>query len=334
MRVKCEYCGSMIDDKASFCPNCGAPNPNMKRTADKTPKTIEELKAWYEARHLPPPEVTRFFIGVDYKEPRAFGIYKEGNKCIVYKNKDDGTRAIRYQGEDEAYAVNEIFLKLKSEILNQKARNQNRRQGSGKRAGSSSCMSPVLSITGIVIMGILFAAAVSFNWPAALIAAAVPVAAFFIIRYLWKKKGKNITARSFLLVYMIYMIIANVIIIGVSPDPSRASYYSYQDKVYAKYDDDYYIYDPIIYDYSPIDYTFVPSEVISDPDEYAFDSENMEWDNNYRFEDSGYYEDNIKPEESSRDNNYSDNDNDSDWDWDWDSGDSWDSGGTDWGSDW
>lgn len=35
---------------------------------------------------------------------------------MVYKNKDDGSRAIRYRGKDEAYAVNELYLKLKSEV--------------------------------------------------------------------------------------------------------------------------------------------------------------------------------------------------------------------------
>lgn len=68
--------------------------------------------------------MTRFFIGEDYKEPKAFGIYQDGNRFIVYKNKADGSRAIRYDGLDEAYAVNEIYLKLKEEIANQKARNR------------------------------------------------------------------------------------------------------------------------------------------------------------------------------------------------------------------
>ena len=39
---------------------------------------------------------------------------------VVYKNKDTGIRAIRYKGKDEAFAVNELYLRLKKEILNQK----------------------------------------------------------------------------------------------------------------------------------------------------------------------------------------------------------------------
>ncbi len=77
-------------------------------------KTIEDLCGWYNAHNLPPYETTRFFIGVDYKKPRAFGIYRDGNEFVVYKNKDNGERAVRYKGPDEAYAVNEIYLKLKS----------------------------------------------------------------------------------------------------------------------------------------------------------------------------------------------------------------------------
>lgn len=120
MEVKCEYCGSMIPDNMPSCPNCGAPNTNMHREANGIPQTIEELKTWYQARNLPPYEVTRFFIGEDYRGPKAYGIYKNGEKVIVYKNKSDGTRTIRYEGTDEDYAVNELYLKLKAEIINQK----------------------------------------------------------------------------------------------------------------------------------------------------------------------------------------------------------------------
>lgn len=119
-RVKCRYCGSYIDDSLPNCPNCGAVNEYMLRFAKKTPRTVEELKSWYAARKLPPEEITRYFIGKDVKTPKAFGIYQDGDKFIVYKNKSDGSRAIRYAGTDEAYAVNELYMKLKEEILNQK----------------------------------------------------------------------------------------------------------------------------------------------------------------------------------------------------------------------
>ena len=125
MQIKCDYCGSMFDEKLERCPNCGASNDDVMRSVSDQPKTIEGLKNWYSARRLPPYETTRFFIGMDYKQPRAFGIYKDENsgKIVVYKNKDDGSRAIRYEGTDEAYAVNELYMRLKSEILEQKERN-------------------------------------------------------------------------------------------------------------------------------------------------------------------------------------------------------------------
>ena len=124
MKVRCDYCRQMIDDGLDKCPNCGA-TINKNRTADAQPKTIEELKDWYTAHNLPPEEGTRFFIGKDYKEPKAFGIYKsDDGDFVVYKNKADGERAIRYQGSDEQYAVNELYQRLKAEIADQKSHNQ------------------------------------------------------------------------------------------------------------------------------------------------------------------------------------------------------------------
>lgn len=122
MKIQCQYCGSMIQDTMDKCPNCGASNPNVVRVASDTPKTIEELQQWYKDRGLPSYETTRFFIGTDYKKARAFGIYKdEDGNFVVYKNKDNGERAIRYKGNDEAYAVNELFMRLKQEIIEQKS---------------------------------------------------------------------------------------------------------------------------------------------------------------------------------------------------------------------
>lgn len=120
MKTFCDYCGSAIDETLEKCPNCGAVNVHMQRSGNQVPKTIEELQAFAAEKGIPL-EKMRFFIGVDYQEPRAFGIYKQSNgNCVVYKNKADGTRAIRYQGTDEAYAVNEIYQKMKAELLERK----------------------------------------------------------------------------------------------------------------------------------------------------------------------------------------------------------------------
>ena len=133
-KVKCEYCGNYIDETQQTCPSCGAVNAAYQRTAHDTPRTIEELRSWYRARNLPPEEVTRFFIGKDIEEPKAFGIYAKGNRFVVYKNKANGERAIRYEGTDEAYAVNELYLKLKEEILRQKNHNLQRTRSVSSRS--------------------------------------------------------------------------------------------------------------------------------------------------------------------------------------------------------
>lgn len=95
----------------------------MDNGINRAPATIEQLQAWYIAHNLPPEEITRFFIGKNVQEPRAFGIYRDGNLFIVYKNKADGSRAVRYSGFDESFAVSEIYEKLKLEISSQKSVN-------------------------------------------------------------------------------------------------------------------------------------------------------------------------------------------------------------------
>ena len=140
MRIKCEYCNNYIDDSDEKCPYCSAPNNGIKRTGTGVPKTIEELKHWYIDHNLPDENTTRFFIGRDYAGPRAFGIFKDettGN-FIVYKNKSDGTRATRYSGKDEAYAVNELYMKLKEEMMNQQSRSSSYRSSDYPRSNISA----------------------------------------------------------------------------------------------------------------------------------------------------------------------------------------------------
>jgi len=115
MDRKCEYCGSLYEDTLETCPQCGAPNEHIGHVKDALPLTIEELKE-YCAAHKVPIDKMRFHIGEDYKGAKAFGIYQDGENFIVYKNKANGTRAVRYSGPDEAHAVNEIFEKMLSEF--------------------------------------------------------------------------------------------------------------------------------------------------------------------------------------------------------------------------
>ena len=87
------------------------------------PKTMQELKEYCERNDFTPSK-TRFFIDYDYTGAKAFGIYKDETtgEFVVYKNKADGTRAVRYRGTDEEFAVVELYDRLQSEIANQKLR--------------------------------------------------------------------------------------------------------------------------------------------------------------------------------------------------------------------
>ncbi len=138
MKVSCDYCGTIFEDTIDRCPSCGAANPK-RNMADKKPRTIEELAQWYIDRNLPPAETTRFFIGRNYTQPKAFGIYRnEQGEFVVYKNKADGSRAIRYQGRDEEFAVNELYQKLKDEIVHQKNLHNHNIQSTKERYGNTS----------------------------------------------------------------------------------------------------------------------------------------------------------------------------------------------------
>lgn len=134
MRVRCDYCGTYMEDTDKVCSNCGAPNPALMRSGTDEPKTIAQLKDFCQDHHLPL-EKMRFFIGQNFKEPKAFGIYQdESGQFIVYKNKADGQRVIRYRGDDEAFAVNEIYQKMRTEM--------NQRRDSGKLKGNGSVPPP------------------------------------------------------------------------------------------------------------------------------------------------------------------------------------------------
>ena len=77
-----------------------------------------------------PLERMRFFIGEDRREARCFGIYQdaESGNWVVYKNKSDGSRAVRYHGPDEAYAAQELWAKINSEIELRRAKQPPRRK--------------------------------------------------------------------------------------------------------------------------------------------------------------------------------------------------------------
>jgi len=99
----------------------------------RKPQTIDELKRFCAEKNMPL-ERMRFFIGEDYPGARAFGIYEaEDGDYVVYKNKTNGERAVRYKGPNEAYAVNELYEKLKAETEQRRSAGSVTRQSQQER---------------------------------------------------------------------------------------------------------------------------------------------------------------------------------------------------------
>lgn len=144
--MKCVYCGEEMNEGSKQCPSCGSWNG--------VPETIEELKAFCEIYQLPL-ERMRFFIGEDFQEPRAFGVFRDADgRFVVYKNKEDGSRAVRYCGPDEAYAVNELFQKMKSEV---ELRRDKQAAASAQKSDGSVWPVVVLIFAAIIAVAIFFA---------------------------------------------------------------------------------------------------------------------------------------------------------------------------------
>ena len=154
----CEYCGQKYDPTGLRCPHCGGPNPRAETSrpaaeaaADgetqgkrgvKKPATIAELRDFAVEHRLPLAKM-RVHLGEDYRGARAYGVYQaENGDFVVYKNKADGSRAVRYQGPDEARAVGELYDKMKELVIQQRSyqsalRGQTRSGGGGGGSGGS-----------------------------------------------------------------------------------------------------------------------------------------------------------------------------------------------------
>lgn len=355
MQIKCKYCGNYIKDTDKVCLNCGATNENLNTETNETPKTIEELKAWYKERNLPDETITRFFIGKDIREPKAFGIYeKEEGYFVVYKNKDTGIRVIRYEGQDEAYAVNELYLKLRSEILHQKTLNHSsssvhtiqpppepkyRLKEGGFAEKLLNLFIWLLNHSSLVIVGAfifiqiyyLFIKGTRFT----IIFGCGNVALFFTYFTLFITSpflvllnrnvfGNKIPSKVPMLkkkvsVFVLYALLVFTLILHKDIEYETVTYYKYGNTVYCEYQDNYYQYNTFSGDYDSKSILDLPPALANNPDDYLWEYSDADWHGNFvDFEDSTTYDD-LHPSSSSSD---------------WDSSDSWDSGGTDWGSDW
>ncbi len=270
---KCPYCGSTLRSDEKNCPNCNAINPNYVEDTPRTiiqPKTIEELKEYCAERGMPLLRM-RFFIGEDYREPRAFGIYRDGRDVVVYKNKDTGARAIRYRGPDEAFAVNELFQKLLSECHNRgiypdgKLPQTRSGGGRGRTSNKQGCLTALKAFgIWILIMAMFIGILASVNG------------------CVHRKDGYYSNGNG-------------------------AVYYHYGNDWYFTYDD------------NPSGYWY---ETDSFPESnYEQYSLGDDWNDDWGVSDFR--------ESSTWDDLHSSSDSDSSSDYD-----SWDSGGTDWGSDW
>lgn len=289
MQVKCDYCGSMVEEKNTTCPNCGAALNGVNRFADKQPKTIEELKQWYVNRNLPPEEVTRFFIGKDVREPRAFGIYQESTgDFVVYKNKSDGQRAVRYQGSDEAYAVNELYQRLRAEVAEQKSRNSavtrsNTSYNTQRQQGAEKLVREGLKV--VLLLGVIWT--------------------LFAV-----------------------LVFGGVLLALFHSGPSEG-YYRYNDDTYYYQDSSWYYYNDLLDDWSHVDSSQVPEINFTTQEEYTTDThEGMQFEDSTWYVEESYrsydsYDDYDDDWDDDWDSDYDWDSGDSwdsggtDWDSDW-----------------
>ena len=303
----CSFCGALIPrneavgktEQASAAAVQPAPEAPRERRRVQTPRTIDELTAFCERHQLPLAKM-RFFIGLDYPGAKAYGIFKDRNgDFVVYKNKADGSRAVRYRGPDEERAVAEIFQKLKDEATNQRAR------VSAARTSGYTPSSAHDSNAYNFIDGSASARRASKRKTNKLLVAIIAAAAAITI-------GRTAAALG-----------------GASHAAPSTGYYHYNNHYYYNQNNDWYYYDGGLGGWYPI-YT-VDDELADNYGEYYT---SYSYDDDYgvdSFSDSEYYSDSY----TYSDDWDSSGDSGSSWSWDWDDDDDWDSGDDwDWGSDW
>lgn len=320
----CNYCGYTCDNNSKVCPICGSQLSIEKATSSRCPITIKELQEWYVSHNLPPEKVTRFFIGKDITEPKAFGIYKNSaGLFVVYKNKANGERAIRYQGNDEAYAVGELFQKLREEIAKQKARNAAKRRGAQQQPWPTSTQQSYdssLSSSGNANLSntnsLSDRNANSLSGDSNTNANASNSQILLGGCKSLLDDCKNILGKIATIVIVFFL----TIIAYKSSDKVPNGYYKYNGKEYYHQGSSWFL-------YNRLNDTWSKSESMSDyitednAQKYKF-SGHIGTD----FEDTQWYDDDTW---SNDDDDSWDNDNDS-----WDNDDDWDNSSTNWDDDW
>jgi len=277
-------------------------------------------------------EKTRFYIGKDYTDPKAFVIYQDdfGN-YVVYKMKADGTRALRYKGPDEEYAVNEYYQKFLEEVRKRpafakKLLDNNPRNRANKNKMNEDIKWFMILFIAVFVSSLFTIIGLLPRWATVALFLTINPGIFIlvIINKIFKRE-EFFPPKAFSIIALV-----SILTLGFASNIAKRiehrkdgyyitgkhsyyrqgrdmyyfindnwTYYGTYDDFIDYYDDDYYYYDDYIYN-----------------DDY----------NN--FEDSYYYDDWKKEDSWS-----SSDSSDSGWSSS-DSWDSWDSGGTDWDSDW
>ena len=124
---------------------------------------VQSVQELIERTAHMPLERMRFFINEDRQEPRCFGIYHddEADRWVVYKNKADGSRAVRYSGPDEAYAANELWMKIQDEIAKRRPKQMTEEQK--RKARRDRLIN--LGLIGVIVALVIAFAVYEFNRP-------------------------------------------------------------------------------------------------------------------------------------------------------------------------
>lgn len=303
-KIICAYCGTKYDAEEPRCPSCGGPNtqetePQAAPSEQglKKPQTIQELRDFAAAHKLPLNKM-RVHIGEDYGNPRAYGIFQtEDGSFVVYKNKADGSRSIRYRGPDEAHAVSELYLKMQELVRQQKARQAEKaRQAANNRPSAaersrSSCYSKKVS---------------------------------------WLDKLKK-NFWIYLIILAVCLGIWYVVQRNLSP---KRGYYRYDNGYYYYQGSSWYHYSDFSDSWYPVS---ADSELRSNYGEYYQSGGYSDSYGVDDFSDSSYYDPGSYDRNNGWDWDDDDDDWDWDWgddDWDWGGDDDWDWDDSDWDSDW
>lgn len=108
----CEFCGAELKEKELYCPKCGTFDQSQTDEESRftviRPRTVEELNTYCNEHGIPMYRLG-FFVDEDLSEPGVNGIYRDGERVLVYENAPNGFRNLVYAGPDEEAAVGLYF---------------------------------------------------------------------------------------------------------------------------------------------------------------------------------------------------------------------------------